>query len=129
MLDDRVPAAALIGARLSLPAEWAKDEARSLKAGIPIEQIRTAAKIDLARELIEEADTHGVNYARIGMDRFYGRDSGLLGWIEDRGGKFYADIPENTHVWLHPPAGEKRPTSPGKHGAIKVSELAKPEEA
>jgi hypothetical protein len=65
-------------------------------------------------ELIEQADAHGVTYARIGMDSFYGRDSGLLCWIEDRGREFYADIPENLHIWLSPPLGEKRPTSPAK---------------
>lgn len=123
------PDAALIGARLLLPDEWVKEQKRCLKAGIPIEQIKAATKIDLARELIEQADAHGVSYARIGMDSFYGRDSGLLCWIEDRGGEFYADIPENTHVWLQPPAGKKRPSSPTKHGAVKVSDLAKLEKA
>jgi SRSO17 transposase len=115
----------LIGARLLIPDEWIKDEKRCIKAGIPEDKLKTASKIDLARELIEQADVHGVQYARIGIDSFYGRDISLLCWIEDRGCEFYADTPENTYVWLSKPSGDKRPTSPGKHGATKVSKLAK----
>jgi SRSO17 transposase len=119
------PDAALIGARLFLPEEWVADPDRCQKAGIPAGQIKSLSKINLARELIEQADAHGVIYARIGMDSFYGRDSNLLCWIEDRGREFYADIPENLHIWLSPPPlGDKRPTSPAKHGALKVSEFA-----
>lgn len=117
--------ATLIGASLLLPSDWAKNKERCLKAGIPKEKIRKATKIDLARELIEQADAHGVQYARIGVDSFYGRDIPFLCWIEDRGREFYADTPKNTYVWLSKPKGDKRPTSPGKHGAIKVSELPK----
>jgi SRSO17 transposase len=116
--------ATIIGARLLLPDEWVKDEERCLKAGIPKDKIKQTSKIDLARELIEQADAHGVQYARIGIDSFYGRDISLLCWIEDRGCEFYADTPENTYIWLNKPKGDKRPTSPGKHGAIKVSELS-----
>ena len=116
--------ATLIGARLLIPDEWIKDEERCLKAGIPKSMIKSASKIDLARALIEQADVDGVQYARIGVDSFYGRDTGFLCWIEDRGGEFYADIPANTHIWLSKPKGDKRPTNPTKHGAIKVSELS-----
>lgn len=117
--------AALIGARLLIPKEWQKDEKRCKKAGIPEEKIIAASKIDLARELIEQADEQGVKYSRIGVDSFYGRDIALLCWIADRGSEFYADTPKNTYVWLAKPTGETRPTSPGKHGAIKVSDLSK----
>lgn len=117
--------AALIGARLLLPEEWQKDEERCKKAGIPKDKITPATKIDFARELIQQADDHGVQYARIGVDSFYGRDTAFLCWIADRGGEFYADTPKNTYIWLTKPTDEKRPTSPGKHGAIKVSELSK----
>lgn len=116
--------ATLIGARLFLPEEWVKDKERCIKAGIPEDKITAASKIDLARQLIEQADDHGVKYARVGVDSFYGRDISFLCWMEDRGCEFYADIPENTYVWLDKPHSDKRPTSPGKHGAIKVGELS-----
>ena len=117
--------AALIGARLLLPEEWRKDEQRCKTAGIPQEKIIHATKIDLARELIQQADDHGVKYARIGVDSFYGRDTTLLCWIEDRGGEFYADTPKSTYVWLTKPTEEKHPSKPSKHGAIKVGDLSK----
>lgn len=60
--------AALIGARLLVPKEWQKDEKRCKKAGIPEEKMIAASKIDLARELIEQADEQGVKYSRIGVD-------------------------------------------------------------
>lgn len=64
--------ATLIGARLFLPEEWVNDKERCIKAGIPEDQIVAASKIDLARQLIEQADAHGVEYARIGVDSFTG---------------------------------------------------------
>jgi SRSO17 transposase len=121
--------ATLIGARLLLPAEWIKDEERCLKAGIPTDKIKAASKIDFARELIEQADAHGVQYARIGLDSFYGRDIALLCWIQDRGGEFYGDIPENTYIWLDEPTGGKRPPTPAKHGAIKANQLSNNKDA
>lgn len=121
--------ATLIGASLLVPEEWSKDEKRCLKAGIPAAKISHTSKIDLARELIQQADEHGVQYARIGIDSFYGRDISLLCWIENRGGEFYADTPVNTYVWLVKPTSEKRPTSPSKNGAIKVSDLSQTLEA
>src|SRR5436305_1004760 len=51
--------AALIGARLYLPKEWIEDPARCKAAGIPQGQVQARTKIDLARELIEEAIAHG----------------------------------------------------------------------
>jgi SRSO17 transposase len=114
------PRGALVGARLLLPEEWTKDPQRCLAAGVPVERIAPTSKPALARELIEEAESFGVRYARIGMDSFYGRETGLLCWIEDRGGEFYADIPSNSHVWLKQPAPGKRPASPGKAGATRV---------
>ena len=117
------PNAMLVGARLLLPDEWVKDPKRCREVGIPDDRIKAASKTDLARELIVQADDHGIQYARIGMDSFYGRDSTFLCWLEARGAEYYADIPANTHIWMHKPQGGARPASPGKHGATKVSEV------
>ena len=113
--------ATLIGARLFVPDEWVADPARCRAAGIPEDRIKPATKIDLARELIEEADAYGVIYARVGIDSFYGRDTGLLCWFDDRGTEFYADTPASTYVWLEQPEGGIHPDRPGQRGAIKVS--------
>lgn len=117
------PNAMLVDARLLLPEEWVKDKDRCKATGIPEESIRTASKTDLARELIERAEAHGIQYARVGVDSFYGRDSSFLCWLDARGTEYYADIPANTHVWLRKPKDIARPASPGKQGAIKVSDV------
>jgi len=102
--------ATLIGARLLIPEEWIKDEERCLKAGIPKDMIKAASKIDLARDLIEQADANGVQYARIGVDSFYGRDTGFLCWIEDRGGEFY--LKTHTFGSANPKATRAPPVQP-----------------
>ena len=45
----------LVGGRLFLPEEWAKDRERCLKVRVPEERIEFRTKIGLARELIEQA--------------------------------------------------------------------------
>lgn len=113
--------AALIGARLYLPKEWVEDPARCQQAGIPAEEIRARTKIDLARELIEEAIASGVEFAHVGIDAFYGRDQSLLCWIEDQGKGFVADVPGDLLVWETRPEGV-RPGGKARSGAIEVSE-------
>jgi SRSO17 transposase len=115
--------AVLIGARLLIPNDWVKDKQRCLAAGIPEARIKAATKIDLVRELIEEADAFGAIYARVGVDSFYGRDTGLLCWMDERGTEFYADTPASTYIWLTQPESGKHPARPGQHGAIKVSAI------
>jgi SRSO17 transposase len=113
--------AVLVGTRLLVPDEWVQDPERCLAAGIPADRIKTATKTDLARELIEEADTYGVIYARVGIDSFYGRDTGLLCWLDDRGTEFYADTPANTSIWLEQPESGIHPDRPGQHGELKYT--------
>ena len=115
--------AVLVGARLLVPDEWVQDPERCLAAGIPADRIKTATKNDLVRELIEEADTYGVIYARVGIDCFHGRDTGLLCWMDDRGIEFYADTPASTYVWLEQPESGIHPDRPGQPGAIKVNTI------
>lgn len=100
--------AALVGARLYLPKAWIEDPARCQQAGIPEEQILGRTKIELAQELIEEAIANGVEFAHVGIDSFYGRDQGLLRWIEDRGKGFVADVPSDLLVRDARPEGAAR---------------------
>lgn len=116
--------AVLIGARLLVPDEWVQEPERCIAAGIPADRIKSATKSDLVRELIGEADAYGVIYARVGIDSFYGRDTCLLCWLDDRGIEFYADTPANTYIWLEQPESGIHPDRPGQHGAIKVNTVA-----
>jgi SRSO17 transposase len=118
------PRATLVGARLFLPDEWVKDPARCRDAGIPEDQIRARTKIELARELIEEAQEHGLEFGWVGIDSFYGRDQDLLCWLEDQPLGFVADTPCDTLVWEQAPSGLKRPESLSAAGAQRVDRVA-----
>jgi hypothetical protein len=110
----------MIGSRLLLPKEWIEDKERCLKAGVPEKEIVLRTKIDLARQLVEEADGFGLDYAWVGMDAFYGRDQQLLCWLEDRGKGFVADVPDNLLVWSKRPTNEDIKVGKAAGGALSV---------
>ena len=107
--------ATLTGSRLYLPKEWVQDRPRCLAAGIPAEEIRFRTKLELARELVEEARTHGLEFAWVGVDTGYGRDQGLLSWLEDQKLGFVGDVPHDLLVW------EKRPEGAARLAKLKAS--------
>lgn len=102
---------ALIGTRLFLPDEWTSDEARCRKAGVPDERNDRGplTKIELARELITQAVTDGVQFACVAFDAFYGRDSSLRRWLGGQDLVYCADVPVNTRVFMEKPLTENRP--------------------
>lgn len=90
-----------INTKLFLPKSWTDDPDRCRKAGIPDEYIVEKSKIDLARDLIEEAISQSVDFKWIGFDSFYGRDKKFLYWIDsDLGRKFVGDVPRDTKIRL-----------------------------
>lgn len=113
----------LLGARLFLPQVWAQDKERCLKAGIPEEHIISRTKIELARQLMQEAVDRNVEFSCITMDAFYGRDTGLLEWIDEQGLIYCADVPSNTLVFEKEPTSFKRPR-PMSQAARGVDQLA-----
>ena len=115
---------AMIGAKLFLPDEWVEDPERCQKAGVPKEEIKKRTKIELARELVEQAIEQKVRFACVGVDAFYGRDSTFLEWMNDKNITYYADVPANALVFTQEPAGEKRPPKM-KEATVRVDLLAK----
>lgn len=111
------------GARLFLPDSWVEDEARCLKAGVPQERIVARTKIELARELVEQALDQGLRFACVGIDAFYGRDQGFLQWMESRSLVYCADVPANTLVFASKPSAMQRPAKMTK-AAERVDALA-----
>lgn len=118
--------ATMVGARLFLPDEWIEDKERCLKVGVPEEEIRARTKIDLARELIDQALEQKLDIKGVCFDSFYGRDQSLLAEVVALGLRVVADIPCDTMVWAQKPAGSVRPTVIGKSGAQRVSDLPMP---
>jgi len=112
-----------VGARLFLPDEWVEDKQRCLKAGVPQGRIEERTKIELARELIEQAVEQKIRFACLGIDAFYGRDSGLLEWIDEQELVYCADVPANALVFERQPKEEKRPKRM-REAAVRVDKLA-----
>jgi SRSO17 transposase len=111
--------ATLVGARLFLPEGWIGDPARCRQAGVPEEEIRPRSKLELARELVAEAVAHGLCFAWVAFDCFYGRDQGFLCALEDQGHGVVADVPADQLVWTEEPTGP-RPAMPRQAGARRV---------
>ena len=123
----RGPEATMVGVRLFLPDEWVEDKERCLKVGVPEEEIRKRTKIDLARELIDQAMEQKLDIKGVCFDSFYGRDQSLLAEISALGLLVVADIPTNTMVWPEKPAGSDRRKKPGDSGAVRADKLPLPE--
>jgi SRSO17 transposase len=101
---------ALIDAQLFLPNDWIEDPERCRKVGVPEEFIIKQSKLDLARQMIQRAMERGVEFACCAMDAFYGRDQGLLQWIDAQGQIYCADIPVNTLIFTDKPTATQRPS-------------------
>ena len=118
--------ATMVGARLFLPDEWIEDKERCRKVGVPEEEIRARTKIDLARELIDQALEQKLDIKGVCIDSFYGRDQSLLAEIAALGLRAVADIPSDTMVWRRKPGGSERPKKIGESGAERVDRLSLP---
>lgn len=114
---------AMVGARLYLPGEWVEDKARCLKVGVPEEEILERTKIDLARELIDQAMDQKLDIKGVCFDSFYGRDQSLLAEVRALGLRVVADIPADTLVWRQKPAGGLRPKNLSASGAKRADRL------
>ena len=115
----------LTGARLFLPKEWIEDPERCRKAGVPQERIEQGhrSKLDHARELIEEAQANGLQFGCVAMDAFYGRDSTLRRFMEERSLNYCVDVPVNARVFTRKPVMSERPKPIGEH-TESVADLA-----
>jgi SRSO17 transposase len=117
--------ATLTGCRLYLPEVWVQDRPRCLAVGIPEAEIRFRTKIELAQELVIEAQANGLEFAWVGIDAGYGRDQGFLCWVADRDLGFVADVPKDLLVWEKQPTMDARPDQLKASGARQVGALGK----
>lgn len=110
----------LTGARLYLPEAWTEDPERCEAAAIPESEQQFRTKPELAWELIEQAETDGVQFGWVGMDAVYGRDQALLLKIAGMGKTFVADVNHDQLVWMKEPKAPERPKAVGESGAEAV---------
>ena len=74
---------AFIDRALYLPEEWAKDEKRCQRAGVP-EGAKFATKGELAQTMLERAFGADVPAAWVTGGEVYGKDEGLRRWLRGR---------------------------------------------
>jgi SRSO17 transposase len=121
--------------RLYLPKEWAQDETRRRKAGVP-DDITFKTKPEIALEQIQWACKLGLPGDVVVMDAGYGANTDLRTNITDMGLQYVAGIMPNTSVWEpgNEPLAPKKSTGRGRpaklmhrsgeHQPISVKDLA-----
>ncbi len=98
--------------RLYLPKEWADDEERRRKAGVP-EEVDFATKPQIALEQLREACAAGLPRGVVLMDPGYGHDGQLRAAVTALGLAYVAGIQSNSTVWpsgSEPKHGDRAPT-------------------
>jgi SRSO17 transposase len=108
--------------RLYLPHEWAADEPRRRKAGVPPE-IRFRSKQEIAFEQVRWAYESGLPRGTVLMDADYGRDAKLRTNITALKLRYVAGIPPSTLIWK--PGNQPRPGRPkwGRRGEPNVASV------
>lgn len=96
-----------IAYRLYLPQDWADDEDRRRRAGVP-ENIKFATKPEIALEQIAQALKDGVPQGTVLMDAGYGVNTALRDGVTALGLSYVAGILPQTSVWA-PDAGPLPP--------------------
>jgi SRSO17 transposase len=121
--------------RLYLPKEWAQDETRRRKAGVP-DDITFKTKPEIALEQIQWAYKLGLPGDVVVMDAGYGANTDLRTNITDMGLQYVAGILPNTSVWEpgNEPLAPKKSTGAGRpakllhrspeHQPVSVKDLA-----
>lgn len=124
-----------IAYRLYLPQEWADDEDRRRRAGVP-EDIAFATKPEIALAQIAQALKDGVPQGAVLMDAGYGADTALREGVTALGLSYVAGIQPQTSVWApgegplqpKPWTGQGRPPKllrrDDEHQPVSVKDLA-----
>jgi SRSO17 transposase len=115
--------------RLYLPEQWAEDQARRKRAGVPAD-IRFKTKQQIALEQIKHACNIGMPRGVVLMDLDYGRDSRLRAGITALGLSYVVGIKPNILMWpsgAAPRRPDKALTNTGRRdepGLVPAKEVA-----
>lgn len=90
--------AAFIDRELYLPEEWAEDEKRREKAGVP-EGVQFATKPTLARRMLERAFRADIPIGWVVADSVYGDTRRLGVWLEEREQPYVVAVSGKAYVW------------------------------
>lgn len=112
----------LLNRSLYLPEEWAKDEKRRRKCGVP-DEVVFRRSWELGLEMVEEARRLGVPHAWVTGDEEFGQSVELHDLLECQGERYIFEIRSNTHVWDQPPKLRER----GRRGGPPTGPLLAPD--
>jgi SRSO17 transposase len=104
-----------IDGELFLPEHWFSDDYadKRRRLGLPSER-QFATKLELALQLVQRAQERGVPFVAVDCDSLYGRKGWLRDQLQQLGVEYYADVPENTRIYLEKPLIYFPPAKPGK---------------
>jgi len=97
----------LLDRDLSLPTEWARDEARCARAGMPAERT-LATTPQLAQQMLKRAFDAGVPAAWVAGDSVYGENRALRTWLEAHDHADVVAISGKAYLWR---AGRQQPVT------------------
>jgi SRSO17 transposase len=98
----------LLDGELFLPESWSSDRARCREAGIP-ETMVYRPKTEIALELYDRALAHGLHFAWLTFDEWYGSKPPFLRALDERKQKFVGEVHKDFTAWTRPPRVTKRP--------------------
>jgi SRSO17 transposase len=114
----------LLDGELFLPESWSQDRQRRQEAGIP-DAMTYRPKTEIALELYDRARAHGVQFAWLTFDEWYGGKPPFLRALDERGQKFVGEVPNNYTAWVEPPPVTGRPfRRPGSRRARRRRRVA-----
>lgn len=93
-----------VDGELFFPEKWFSDPytTQRKRIGLPEERI-FATKLELALRMVKRVHKNGLSFCAVDCDTLYGR----AGWLRDAFNQekieYYADVPNNTEVYLSPP--------------------------
>jgi SRSO17 transposase len=95
---------AMVDGELFLPEEWfgAAFAQRRTELGIPAER-RFETKIQLGLKMVKRVKAQGLPFDLLACDALYGRDSQFRADVDAEGVPYAAQVPADTHVYLHEP--------------------------
>jgi SRSO17 transposase len=112
----------LLDGELFLPESWAKDAARCREAHIP-EGVTYRPKSEIALELYDRARAHGIHFAWLTFDEWYGGKPAFLQALEGRQQPFVGEVPRTLMGWINPPRVTDRPLRRGRGRGRKVPRI------
>ena len=93
-----------VDGELFLVEDWFSDAwaERRHQAGVPAER-RFQSKLELGWQMIQRVQGEGLPFVAVAFDSHYGRSAWLRDQVTAAGLEYYADVPADTRVYLHPP--------------------------